>query len=63
MSGERFAVFAFAGETAEPPYSVVMFFADRPRLGMFVVRPRRITCARGLADRFEIEFPDPRLPE
>ena len=143
MSAERFAVFAFAGETAEPPYSVVMFFAethglevifgtvpgpskgpyardrngvsvqvdtrgvgvenmaefsrvsvqgylrlledpgevarvqsvytrklpfakvflDRPQVRMFVVRPRRIICARGLADRFEIEFPDPQLPE
>lgn len=140
MGLEHFAVFAFAGETGEPPYSVVMFFAereglevifgtvpgpskgpyardgngvsvqidtrgvgvenmakfsrvslrgylrlleepdeiaraqsvysrklpfakvflDRPEVRMFVVQPLRVVCARGLGERFEIEFPDPR---
>ncbi len=32
LRGERFAVFAFAGEPGEPPYTVVMFFAETPGL-------------------------------
>lgn len=32
LRGERFAVFAFAGAPNEPPYTVVMFFAETPAL-------------------------------
>ena len=32
MASESFAVFAFAGEAGEPPYSSVMFFAETPDL-------------------------------
>jgi nitroimidazol reductase NimA-like FMN-containing flavoprotein (pyridoxamine 5'-phosphate oxidase superfamily) len=31
---EKFAVFAFAGGAGEPPYSTVMFFAERPDLSL-----------------------------
>jgi nitroimidazol reductase NimA-like FMN-containing flavoprotein (pyridoxamine 5'-phosphate oxidase superfamily) len=32
-------------------------FLERPGVETFVVRPRRIICARGLGERFEVELP------
>lgn len=45
---------------AKLPFAGV--FLDRPGIETFVLRPSRVICARGFAERFELELPAGAAP-